>query len=335
MAFLSSSYDHRVKVHDSETLKASASFDLDAVVYSHSLSPIASHLLVATATQYPTVRLIDLRSGASTHSLVGFSGAVLSVAWSPTREHILAGGGIDGTVRLWDIRKAAASIGFLDMTNSLGIPKDTAYEPGMRQHHPGVAHNGPVNGVLWTDDGRHIVTAGHDERVRIWSSQTGANTLVNFGPVIRNTLLSTLLPVLSPEILGETGKELMFYPGLNEILIFELFGGTLLKRLKIQPAFSSRKNTERSKGVPNINRRPNALSWRANTNELYSAHSDGTIRAWAPRTSEDAALDDESDAEGNENDDEKSKKRKREVLGDIYKDFARGSLGPPPFNIAS
>lgn len=96
LAFLTSSYDHTVKVYSSETLGLSASFDLDSVVYNIALSPIASHLLVACATQHPSVRLVDLRSGANTHALVGHSGATLSTAWSPVREHILASGATDG-----------------------------------------------------------------------------------------------------------------------------------------------------------------------------------------------------------------------------------------------
>jgi DNA excision repair protein ERCC-8 len=81
LAFLTSSYDHTVKLYSSETLAPSASFDLDAVVYNIALSPIGTHLLVACAAQSPNVRLIDLRSGANTHSLAGHSGAILSTAW--------------------------------------------------------------------------------------------------------------------------------------------------------------------------------------------------------------------------------------------------------------
>ena len=100
LAFLSSSYDQTLKIYATETLTLFASFDLDFVVYSHALSFIADYLLVACATQHPTVRLIDLRSGASVHSLVGHQGAVLLVAWSSRDEYILASGGSKGRVRL-------------------------------------------------------------------------------------------------------------------------------------------------------------------------------------------------------------------------------------------
>src|SRR4051794_32697885 len=67
-AFLSTSYDHHLKIYSTETLAVSGDFDLSSIVYTHALSPIANHLLVACATQHPTVRLVDLRSGSSTHS---------------------------------------------------------------------------------------------------------------------------------------------------------------------------------------------------------------------------------------------------------------------------
>lgn len=121
MAFLSTSYDHKLKVYATETMTASATFDLDSVIYSHSLSPIADHLLVACATQHSAVRLVDLRSGASTHSLAGHHRGVLSVAWSPHEEHVLASGSLDGTARLWDIRRSANSLGVLDLEDSVGI----------------------------------------------------------------------------------------------------------------------------------------------------------------------------------------------------------------------
>ncbi len=53
LAFLSSSYDHTLKISATEGLVPSASFDLDSKVYSHAISPVANHLLVACATQHP------------------------------------------------------------------------------------------------------------------------------------------------------------------------------------------------------------------------------------------------------------------------------------------
>ncbi|KAJ9645274.1 hypothetical protein H2199_003280 [Coniosporium tulheliwenetii] len=308
LAFTSSSYDHTLKLWSSETLRPSASFPLGSIIYSHALSPIASHLLVACATQHPAVRLVDLRSGAATHSLAGHvGGAVLSVDWSPVREHVLASAGADGTVRFWDVRRSAGCIGVLDMDDSVGV--GGFLDGGARRHARGKAHAGAANGVMWTEDGRHVVSTGHDEKIRVWDAETGANTLASFGPLVRNAQLSTLVPCLAPAGLVRPGREVLFFPSQAEILMFELTPGVVFNNTKV----GAEKRSAKSKVT--------RLAWRAHEVELYSAHGDGSIRVWAPRTTEDV----EADAEEREEveDQEESRKRKRQVLDDVYRDLTR------------
>ncbi|KAB2570322.1 DNA excision repair protein ckn1 [Lasiodiplodia theobromae] len=322
LAFLSSSYDHTLKIYSSESLQVSASFDLNHVVYSHSMSPIATHLLVACATQQPAVRLVDLRSGAATHSLAGHGGAVLSTAWSPTAEYVVASGGADGTVRFWDIRRSAGCLGLLDKEDSVGAVGFDGVGGGARNRQQGRAHGGAVNGVVWTDDGRHLVTTGHDERVRVWDTATGANTLASFGPTIKNAHLSALLPLLSPPALTAPGKELLFYPSEREILVYEMLEGRLLKRLKTP--HRSMGTVGAAGNQKQLKNRTTALAWRAHDVEVYSAHADGTIRAWAPRTEEDVMVDDEEREEAEH--EEQTRKRKREALEEIYRDFTKKQM---------
>lgn len=321
LAFLSSSYDHTVKLWSSETLQASASFSLDAVVYSHALSPIASHLLVACAIQHPSVRLIDLRSGSSTHSLAGHSGTVLSVAWSPIEEHVLCSAGTDGTARFWDVRKSNSSLGLLDKEDSVGVLGCNGRGTGARGRQRGKAHNGPVNGVVWTEDGRHVVTAGHDEKIRVWDVTIGANTLANFGPTVKNTGLSTLLPVIAPLAMTEPGRDVLFFPSEKEVLMYELFEGRLMKRLRTPPTRPTVSSEAPAKSGRNLKGRMMALAWRAHEAELYSAHGDGMIRGWKPRTSEDAMVEEDEDEERKEREEER--KRKRQVLEDVYQDLTK------------
>lgn len=42
------------------------------------------------------------------------------------------------------------------------------------------AHNGRVNGLCYTSDGLHLLTVGTDDRMRLWNSSTGENTLVSY-----------------------------------------------------------------------------------------------------------------------------------------------------------
>lgn len=324
LAFLSSSYDHTLKIYSSETLSVSASFDLNSVVYSHSVSPIADHLLVACATQHPAVRLVDLRTGASAHSLAGHQGAVLTVAWSPRDEYILASGGSDGAVRLWDIRRSTGCLGVLDLEDSVGVGGEDGLGKNARLRERGKAHVGACNGVVWTESGYNLVTAGHDERVRVWDAATGANALSHFGPIIKNTHLSTLLPLVVPSHVVPAGQHVMFYPNEKEILMFDLFDGTLKKRLRVPGVAVAQ--ARGSAGQRNIRNRVTSLAWRPGNVEMYSASSDGTIRAWLPRTKEDADAEQEAEEVGSGDDEDESRKRKREALDTIYRDLTRQKI---------
>lgn len=301
----------------------SASFDLESVIYSHSLSPIANHLLVACATQHPAVRLVDLRSGASTHSLAGHAGSVLSVAWSPKDEYILASGGSDGTTRLWDVRRSAGSLGVLDMDDSIGCLGDDGFGKNARPRERGKAHTGPCNGVVWTDDARFLVTCGHDERVRCWDTATGANALSHFGPIIKNSHLSTLRPLLIPSTTLPTGPKVMVYPNGTEILVFDILEGTLLRRLRVVNDAES--NVDKTSGQRNANSRVSSLAWRGSDIEMYSAHTDGTIRAWLPKTREDIDVDTE-EALDTHHDEDEGRKRKREVLDQVFRDLTKQKI---------
>ncbi|PMD57098.1 WD40 repeat-like protein [Hyaloscypha bicolor E] len=325
-AFLSSSYDHHLKLYATETLSVNANFDLNSIIYTHALSPIASHVLVACATQHPAVRLVDLRTGSSTHSLVGHHGALLSLAWSPTLEHILASGGIDGTVRLWDIRKSSGALGVLNMEDSTGITGMDGVGRSARARDVGKAHTAAVNGITWTDDGAYLITAGHDERIRVWDAATGANTLASFGPIIKNGHLSNLPLVVSPSLASSPGKEILFYPNEKELLMFELHEGKLLKRLKVPgPTIAAVKSRT---GERNIKNRITGLVWRGQAEGIYSAHTDGQIRAWLPRTAEDELLDKEEEDSLKRQDDDQDEgvKRKRQVLDDVFRDLTRQKI---------
>lgn len=322
-AFLSSSYDHTLKIYATETLVPSASFDLDSIVYSHAISPIANHLLVACATQHPAIRLVDLHSGASTHSLPGHQGAVLSVAWSPQKDHILASGGSDGTVRLWDIRRSAGCLGVFDSEDSVGVGTEDGLGKNAQFRQRGKAHVGACNGVLWTDGGDFLVSAGHDERVRVWDAENGANKLSHFGPIIKNKHLSTLLPMLVPSKMAPPGTQVMLYPNEKEILMFDLFEGTLLKRLRV-PVASPAQGCGSTK-QQNTKSRVTSLGWRAGDVEMYSAHSDGLIRAWKPRTEEEVEVEKEEAQEADGGEDE-GRKRKRQALAQVFRDMTRQKI---------
>ena len=185
------------------------------------------------------------------------------------------------------------------------------------------AHAGPVNGITWSENGRFLVTCGHDERVRVWDTMTGANILTNFGPSIKNKNLAALLPLIVPRALSAVGQEVLFYPNEREILMCEMFEGTLLKRLRVPGASSSSQTSSIEQRNAVLRNRVTALAWRAHSIELLSAHADGMIRSWRPRTTLDAMVDDAELEENNGSEDEDDRKRKRQVLEDIQLDLSK------------
>ncbi|KAG5922855.1 hypothetical protein E4U42_005204 [Claviceps africana] len=312
-AFLSSSYDKTLKLWATQRAALTASFDLNATVYSHAMSPLAGHLLVSCATQHSNVRLVDLKSGAAVQALVSHGGPVLTTAWSPLREHVLASGHADGKVRIWDVRRAGGAIALLDQEDSLGITGGTTGNATAQ------AHDEPVNGLAWTDDGAHIVSAGLDRKVRVWDAATGANTLASFGARIQNQHARTAALIVP----ASPGGGMLVWPNDHEILMLDLLHGTLLTRLRSPhgPGHGTRTRITsiawRSHGGGTG---PNGRAGMGGNNSLgaiYSAHSDGQMRAWMPLVPGPDDVDEADPAE--EAAEEKS--RKRRAIDSAYRSF--------------
>ncbi|KAJ3018653.1 DNA excision repair protein ERCC-8 [Thoreauomyces humboldtii] len=201
-------------------------FEIENHIYDHDMSPIAtSHHLIAAATEDQNVRLCDMRSGASTHSMQGHKAPVLAVRWSPREEHMVASAGLDHTARLWDIRKANACITCLDQY------KSAEHTPGFVVDHVATAHNGAVNGLAFTSDGLNLITTGHDENIRLWDLATTTNTLTNYGTQIRNSVTHALHPCIT--YLSSCSPPLLFHPSDNrQTMVFDLFSGERLMQLR-------------------------------------------------------------------------------------------------------
>lgn len=167
--FVTSSLDGLVHAWDTSLLIPAHTFTLTTPIYAAVMAPKSFHTLIATSSQLLHIRLLDLNTGAATHSLVGHTtGGTLGLGWSPRDEYILASGGVDGTVRLWDLRQTASCLACLDMDNDGRAKNDSR----------NVGHQGGVNGVRWSEDGALLVTLGRDEKMRTWDMATGKNTLV-------------------------------------------------------------------------------------------------------------------------------------------------------------
>ena len=123
--FFTGSFDGVVAGWDTNECRRVVSFDMTDKIYAVGMSPVAtSHALVACSTSDPRVRLCDPASGNVTHTFAGHRDAVWAVEWTRGSEWILATGGCDGDIRVWDIRRAGAFM-VLDASNA----RDAALDP--------------------------------------------------------------------------------------------------------------------------------------------------------------------------------------------------------------
>ncbi|KAE8658862.1 Transducin/WD40 repeat-like superfamily protein isoform 3 [Hibiscus syriacus] len=116
--FVTGSYDHYIKVWDTNTTQVVMNFKMPGKVYRTAMSPLAtSHMLIAAGTEDVQVRLCDIASGAFAHTLSGHRDGVMTVEWSTSSEWVLITGGCDGAIRFWDIRRAGCFL-VLDQSQS-------------------------------------------------------------------------------------------------------------------------------------------------------------------------------------------------------------------------
>jgi DNA excision repair protein ERCC-8 len=339
---ISASFDRSVKLTSvtPTSLEPVHTFPLDHAPYTLALSPIPSaQPLIAVGTQATAVRLLDLRSGLATHSLPGHNGGIYSIAWSPRHDYLLASGAADGRVLFFDIRRANAAFGSLDLDDPIGVVGDNPYTgDGARNSLDwnARAHAGAVTGVKWTADGDKVITTGHDNRIRIFDAATGKNDLVHFGPRVRNDRVGPLNFLLSPPGFTRPGKELLYWPnddGKGDIYVHSLREGTLVNVLSTPEV--QRQNMQQAKkdsiGKLTSGGRINDLIWRANAAsgqslEMYSAHGDGRIFCWSPIGHDEEGAS--SPAEGNGGveqltEQEQARTRKREAVGDLIQGLSR------------
>ncbi|XP_015704253.1 DNA excision repair protein ERCC-8 isoform X3 [Coturnix japonica] len=278
--FTSSSFDKTLKIWDTNTLQPADVFQFEGTVYSHHMSPVATkHCLIAVGTKSPKVQLCDLKSGSCSHILQGHRQEVLAVSWSPRHEYILATASADSKVKLWDVRRASGCLTTLDQHNG---EKSKASSEAVN-----TAHNGRVNGLCYTSDGLHLLTVGTDDRMRLWNSSTGENTLVNYGKVSNESRKG-----LKFSVSCGCSPEFAFVPCKSTIAVYTIFSGELITMLRghyntvdccvFQPNFQSEDGVCLS------------LEQLRIITELYSGSRDCNILAWIPALRE-PVLDDVSD----------------------------------------
>ena len=309
---LSTAFDNSIKLSaiTPTSITPVHTFQLDYAPYVHAISPVPSETaLIAVGTAHPAIRLLDLRSGLSTHSLQGHGGAVYALAWSPVASHLLVSGSHDGRVLFFDVRRANAAFASLDLDDAIGLDvseasalqSDTGKLP-QTLNFSSLAHNGPVTSVQFhpSTGGTPtiLVTAGQDQRIRLWDLATGRNELVHFGPRIKNARIGSLSPLLSPAgHVSKSSRELLFWPNddaRGEIMVHSLREGNLIRVLNMRGFARAEATKDKSKVARLTSKgRINQIVWRQGESvpggalEMYGAHGDGSISVWKPEIADE------------------------------------------------
>ena len=201
----------------------------------------------------------------------GHSSAVMTVKWSPYTNYQLASGDRDGHLLLWDVRRAKNCLRYFDFdcisrksdfsnsnkrkhsgsidheirdskrsnlstrqTDNTNKPKkmnQTSKNNATSKDTP-VAHNGTVNGILFCDDGKHLISFGcHDGRTRKWDLTSGINKKVRFQKLPPNKNAPNMCLKIDHTSGLVPSPGLVFIPSEDSIVVFDNENGDRLDTL--------------------------------------------------------------------------------------------------------
>lgn len=202
-----------------------------------------------------TARICDLRTISSAQTLTGHTQPVNCVRWSRYSPHMVATGGADGKIALWDVRKARSCMAYLDHNNSTWNAPDAG--------SLNLAHESAVISLEFAEDANHLISYGADNRLRLWSTVSGKNTNINFGQV--RFAFRDLHRHLQISVSSLARPDLIFVPSDDKIFVFDMFSGE--KVITLMAHFGQ----------------VLACAYHPNFQYLFSGATDRNLLLWAPR----------------------------------------------------
>lgn len=222
--FISSSFDHTVKIWDTNEFSIIKEFNLNNRVYAFDIK----NNLIAIASDQPFIRLLDINSTSTAQTIKGHKGKTITVKWHPKDENIFASGGFDGEIKIWDIRRSNNCLCRLDMLNTSNYYNEDITKESIK------AHSAPVNGLVWDKLGHTLFSTGNDDKIKVWdmlSPYPPKNKLINFGPLTRNKFLQNLPLTLNYNY--ENDLQYIIFPSDNgDLFFFRTVDGKLVKRIR-------------------------------------------------------------------------------------------------------
>ncbi|OWZ11672.1 DNA excision repair protein [Phytophthora megakarya] len=326
---ITSSLDEHVKVWDAETFSCVSTLPLRSKVFGAKFSPISTtHSLIAAVTAKGEVRLVEMESGATAHSLLGHKDEVWALDWSPESEFLLATGSRDGEIRLWDIRRSGSTACLLCLNHEgkANVPGRSSLYTNVKRENPmslssaarkrrridgasqaeardrqrarsrvdnhhehifathrqkrndphaaastslAVAHRGGVTSLMFTPDGRFLLSNGMDEKLRLWNSTSGEHQFMNYEGVYRTSPRAARnVQMAVVQEAGAWESTLVFVPNgeAGALSSYRVFGDSGA------PLGTSTAHYQQV----------TACLYRKATRDLYSAGEDGLIMKWKP-----------------------------------------------------
>lgn len=109
--FISGSFDGKLTLWDTNAFEAVYTFDLKSKnkivrIYDAKCKAGRDTSLIATALDDCTITICDPRTGDSCLRIPGHNETVSQVDWSPLSEHQFLSASFDGTMKIWDVRRA-------------------------------------------------------------------------------------------------------------------------------------------------------------------------------------------------------------------------------------
>jgi len=190
--------DNTVKVWDVSTSKEIMTLSgHEDRIWSATFSPDGKH--IATGSKDGTIRIWDASTSAEVRKITGDIGEIYSVAFSPDGKR-LASGGSDGPVKVWDTftgdellslegddGKMVHTIAF----NAEGTRIVTCryrgfsacvWDASSGEKVKGIpGHRLGTSSVVFTPDGKRIISGGYDAAVKIWDMSTGNELMMLLG----------------------------------------------------------------------------------------------------------------------------------------------------------
>ncbi|KUF95667.1 Serine/threonine-protein kinase-transforming protein Rmil [Phytophthora nicotianae] len=280
---ISSSLDEHVKIWDFETFSCVSTLHLRSKVFGAKFSPVSTtHSLIAAATARGELRLVDMESGATAHSLLGHKDEIWTLDWSPASEFLLATGSRDGEIRLWDIRRSGATACLLCLNHEgkANVPGRSSLYTNVKREKPmslsaaaKVRKRRRVGGAGDEfdvyPDGRFLLSNGMDEKLRLWNATSGEHQFMNYEGVRRaQPRAARNVQMAAVQEGGAWESTLVFVPNGSEgaLTSYRVFGDSGA------PIGSATAHYQQL----------TACLYRKTTRELYSAGEDGLIMKWKP-----------------------------------------------------